>query len=343
MPSSSEKTEMVTVVQLASPPDPKRVTAQQRPDNLEEHLRGFLAANNQFGFHADMNDVVAPLADLLWRIGQRFGTNRKGYSKTAHEIKIVTRMRIRHQAACQLLANLYGYRSHQDALAANPSGDFIKNMRYGLFNHTDLFSPVDKNTLIRAVGKGKTIVVQDQEREGYKSSELQELVQTFCEQYRFGRMRVEEKLVRDYAAQRFFGLDKYNSLKRYTRRGEIPPFFKAVNVEDRENKLALMMIFPQSKGPKTIEQVAKELRIWCESDEIFNELQRALLFMVEGNQATLVSYWTRQFGVCGVRVVPVGRFKDRERQPDSLAFLIKNEKITQILIQKYKEKSTQSQ
>jgi hypothetical protein len=324
---------MVTIIQLPPQPNPKLISAYHRPENLEEHLTAFLATNNAQGFEPLSDGTVAPLADLLWDIGQKFGLYKSSLSDYARMVRRVTRGRIRYQMAIELISRLYGYFTYYDALRMMEPDGMIKNLRYGTLEPFEVFKPLDKSALVGSGPGNERKMPHEEERAGYKASDLPELLHDFIMQYRFGGRRVDEKVVGNYALTRLFGLRSYDRLRKYSADGIIPPGFNPENIEGRENLLATLLKTPAFARGRTVHQVITDLKDCCRNDKVYNELQRAMVFMVEGNLNTPVQYWTRRFGVCGVRVMPRGTFSDANNPDAAIAFLIKGEKISRILIQ----------
>jgi hypothetical protein len=108
-------------------------------------------------------------------------------------------------------------------------------------------------------------------------------------------------------------------------------------------KLAVMLRRPEYRWNRTIAKATGELKERCLNDSVFAELQRATLFLVEGDVNKQVFYWTKGSDRCGLGVVtPEGRPRLNAIEI-SLAFLTKNDFITRVLVQEHKINQTEAQ
>ena len=142
---------MVQVTVLPPQETPKQPTAHRRPKDLEEHLMAFLNANNKEGYVADQKitpitlmavpEIMAledaTLADLLVLLNEHEYVTHTDYKLFVRKMQDSVnrgtgRKTLKFCRALQMLARLFGYKTHQALCALrdlHPNG-MIRNFRY---------------------------------------------------------------------------------------------------------------------------------------------------------------------------------------------------------------------
>ncbi len=135
---------MVEIIHLPSKPDPKKLTANHRSENLKQHLESFLNKNNLHGWLTETLNVeeTVSLSDIIETIAKLEILTMTQYMSYAEQITMAANEVIDFERSCHLLARVIGYKTYGHALFKQKqhSKHVFINLRYRTIEVAKVFS-----------------------------------------------------------------------------------------------------------------------------------------------------------------------------------------------------------
>jgi hypothetical protein len=325
---------MVTVTVYPPQEQPKQLTANHRPDNLEEHMLAFLNANNNHGFPLLTTEESDNLGNLLYDYATQNRTIKKtDAAQMAVEIRKRSGKKIKFMKAYEVLARCLGYYSWRNVLGAAKENGELVNLNYGKMTLADIFQfdADQEEQLLVVKGVNHPEFLTYQRLAGHNCKNMPDMVNLFARQCRTEALAMNYEIAREIGLKRWFGVENMEELISWIARRRFPPAFNLDTFEVKEAKLRDYLRSPIFRTRARRDDIMHVLNEWCQSDSISEYIKQMLDHLCCGrDDLPYFAFFTRQYGVCGIEWNSSGQDQgEAHSERGGIVLFTENNKITQ--------------
>lgn len=316
------------------------------PAGLEPSVRAFLSKFTA-GVQVEMSKLPGVLRALT-DINEVPEFTERAYEFNLERLKRLAAGDIKNGAAKDLMARLLGYKHHLEVATSARINGRIMNLRHGsdaeilpqaMVSLKRTQSVLDKTENAKTAKRDRGMgslgrrLPQGVDKDGmtaaqFKAKDMGAMIRDYGSQFRTPWLVGNRSELREFAAERFFGLERANDLAPYLKLRTFPPLFHPDNITRREQRLTrhIRMAEEIEKPQWTAMTAFLELRPWCATEELAKQLEVAIGSLARGKPHRYAQFVRRKYGV-------VLLILDHDA---GLGLITKNNKITHIsrLIQK---------
>jgi hypothetical protein len=336
---------MVTITVYPPQEEPKQLTVNHRPENLQEHMLAFLNVNNAKGFPLLTTEETENLGNLLYDYAtQSRVIKHADAARMAMEIRRRSGKKIKFMRAYEYLARCFGYYSWRNVLGAVKQDGQLVNLNYGKVSLADIFQfdAEQESKLVTVKGVNHPEYLTYQRMGGHNCKNMPDMINLFARNCRTESLRMNYEIAREIALKRWFGVKTVEELIEWVAKRRFPPLFDLDVFEYKEAKLRNHLRAPMFKTRARRDDILMVLNDWCQSESILNYIREMLDFLCSGRgDLPYFNFFTRQYGICGVEWHEVIRDGENlSSENGGIMLFTENDKITQAYPMKELDRKT---